>query len=95
MTSSAIRPGKFIDVEGIDGSGKQTQVSLLACALESRGFSVLSTGFPQYNSWFGKMVGQFLNGDLGPLDTVDPHFAALLYAGDRFEGKGPMIEALE
>jgi len=56
------------------------------------GHSVYSTGFPQYDSWFGKMVGQFLNGDFGPLDTVDPHFTALLYAGDRFEAK-PKLEA--
>ena len=41
------------------------------------------------------MVGQFLNGDLGPLNTVDPHFAALLYAGDRFECKQPIVAALE
>jgi dTMP kinase len=53
----------------------------------------LSTGFPQYNSWFGKMVGQFLNGDFGP--HQDPHFTALLYAGDRFESKGPIVSALE
>ena len=87
--------GTFIAVEGIDGSGKQTQVRLLARALESRGYQVLSTGFPQYGSWFGKMVGQFLNGDLGPLSSVDPHFAALLYAGDRFECKQPIVAALE
>ena len=87
--------GTFIAVEGIDGSGKQTQVRLLARALESRGYQVLSTGFPQYDSWFGKMVGQFLNGDLGPLSSVDPHFAALLYAGDRFECKQPIVAALE
>jgi len=85
--------GKLIAVEGIDGSGKQTQVRLLSQALESRGHRVLSTGFPQYNSWFGKMVGQFLNGDFGP--HHDPHFTALLYAGDRFECKGPMVSALE
>jgi dTMP kinase len=87
--------GTFIAVEGIDGSGKQTQVRLLARELESLGYQVLSTGFPQYGSWFGKMVGQFLNGELGPLRSVDPHFAALLYAGDRFECKQPIVTALE
>jgi dTMP kinase len=86
--------GTLIALEGIDGSGKQTQARLLAGELESCGHQVLSTGFPQYGSWFGKMVGQFLNGDLGPLDSVDPHFAALLYAGDRFECKQPIVETL-
>ncbi len=87
--------GTLIAVEGIDGSGKQTQVRLLARELETRGYQVLSTGFPQYDSWFGKMVGQFLNGDLGSLNSVDPHFTALLYAGDRFECKQPVVSALE
>jgi dTMP kinase len=85
-------PGKLIAVEGIDGSGKRTQVELLTLTLKARGHSVYSTGFPQYDSWFGKMVGQFLNGDLGALESVDPHFTALLYAGDRFEAK-PKLEA--
>jgi dTMP kinase len=85
-------PGKLIAVEGIDGSGKRTQVELLTLTLKARGHDVYSTGFPQYDSWFGKMVGQFLNGDLGSLETVDPHFTAMLYAGDRFEAK-PKLEA--
>jgi len=84
--------GKLIAVEGIDGSGKRTQVDLLTKALASRGHSVYSTGFPQYDSWFGRMVGRFLNGELGRLETVDPHFSALLYAGDRFEAR-PKLEA--
>jgi len=84
--------GKLIAVEGIDGSGKRTQVELLTNKLRALGHSVFSTGFPQYDSWFGKMVGQFLNGELGPLESVDPHFTALLYAGDRFEAK-PKLEA--
>lgn len=94
LASTMALSGKLIAVEGIDGSGKRTQVKLLAEALASRGHSVFSTGFPQYDSWFGKMVGQFLNGDLGPLETVDPHFTALLYAGDRFEAKSGLEAAL-
>lgn len=86
--------GKLIAIEGIDGSGKHTQVRLLEHELKSRGYAVYPTGFPQYESWFGKMVGQFLNGELGPLDKVDPHFSALLYAGDRFEAKGKILAAL-
>src|SRR5437667_90944 len=85
-------PGKLIAVEGIDGSGKRTQVERLTLGLQARGYSIESTGFPQYESWFGKIVGQFLNGDLGSLENVDPHFTTLLYAGDRFEAK-PKLEA--
>jgi len=79
--------GILIAIEGIDGSGKHTQAKLLEHALSSKGHSVYATGFPQYDSWFGSMVGKFLNGDYGALGTVDPHFSALLYAGDRFEAK--------
>lgn len=40
-------PGKLIIVEGIDGSGKSTQIDLLKKWLESQGFSVF---FTQWNS---------------------------------------------
>src|SRR5512147_1807221 len=36
-------PGKLIIVEGIDGSGKSTQISLLKKWLESQGLSVVFT----------------------------------------------------
>ena len=86
--------GRLIAIEGIDGSGKRTQLDLLERALLGACVAVYSTGFPQYDSWFGKMVGQFLNGELGSLESVDPHFSALLYAGDRFEGKPQLESAL-
>ncbi len=88
------KSGSLIAIEGIDGSGKHTQAKLLEHSLRSSGFSVYSTGFPQYDSWFGQMVGKFLNGDFGPLESLDPHFTALLYAGDRFEAKSQLESSL-
>jgi dTMP kinase len=45
--SSRKFPGKLIIVEGIDGSGKSTQLSLLSQWLRSRGFGVV---FSEWNS---------------------------------------------
>jgi dTMP kinase len=84
--------GKFVVLEGIDGSGKRTQLDMLARALTSRGVPLTQVGFPNYEGFFGKMVARFLNGDFGPLQAVDAHFSALLYAGDRLESR-PAIEA--
>jgi len=88
-------PGKLIAIEGIDGSGKRTQLDLLEKALAARGLFTYSTGFPQYESFFGKMVGRFLNGDFGDVENLDPRLTATLYAGDRFEAKPILCSALE
>lgn len=84
--------GKFIVLEGIDGSGKRTQLEMLARVLVSRGIAFTQISFPQYDGFFGKLVARFLNGEFGSLGAVDAHFSALLYAGDRLEAK-PQIEA--
>ena len=84
--------GKLIALEGIDGSGKRTQLDLLAHELGRRGLPIWRISFPRYESFFGKLVARFLNGDFGSVDQVNPHFSALLYAGDRLEGK-PEIES--
>src|SRR6202043_4286485 len=84
--------GKLIVIEGIDGSGKRTQLEMLARSLSERSVPLSQISFPRYDGFFGKLVARFLNGDFGPLEAVDAHFSALLYAGDRYEAK-PKIES--
>jgi dTMP kinase len=86
--------GKFIVLEGIDGSGKRTQLDLLAPALAARGMAATQMSFPHYDGFFGKLVARYLNGEFGSLADVDPHFSALLYAGDRLEARARIESAL-
>lgn len=85
---------KFLAIEGIDGAGKRTQIDLLCKLLRKRGVAFTRFSFPRYTSFYGRMVGQFLNGAFGRLADVDAHFSALLYAGDRLESKLELEQAL-
>ena len=93
LTSNPMPPrGKFIVLEGIDGSGKRTQLDMLARAFASRNVPLAQISFPRYDGFFGKLAARYLNGEFGSLEAVDAHFSALLYAGDRLEAK-PKIES--
>lgn len=85
----------LIAIEGIDGSGKGTQAKRLYDGLVADGISCCLLSFPRYEATlFGRAIGDFLNGRFGTLEQVDPHLAALLYAGDRFESRDTLQTAI-
>lgn len=78
---------KIVAIEGIDGSGKDTQARLLKSELEQNGLRVLLRSYPVYASFFGKQIGEFLSATAttDSAATVDPKSMALWYALDRWK----------
>ncbi len=71
--------GKFITFEGIDGSGKSTQLRMLANELRVRGFNVLPTCEPGGTPMGRRLREAFLETE----ENVAPLAELLLFAADR------------
>ena len=77
---------QFMVIEGLDGSGKSTQIERLLDYLESEGVRHQYLHFPRTeDGYYGELVARFLRGDLGPLESVHPYLVALIYAGNRLD----------
>lgn len=77
--------GKFIVIDGTDGSGKATQTELLAKRLKKEGYSVKVFDFPQYGQKSAGLVEEYLNGKYGDAKAVGPERASIFYAVDRYD----------
>jgi len=71
----------FLTLEGIEGSGKSTQASLLADALRSRGREVLLTREPGGSPVGGALRHLLLSGEYSPSSRCE----LLLYGAERAE----------
>lgn len=90
------RQGKLVVVDGTDGSGKGTQTKLLLDYLEKRGEKHKYIDFPRYyTSFHGKMVGRYLSGEFGSLESASPYLSSLFYAMDRLTARDEIVDWLE
>ncbi len=79
--------GKLLVIDGLDGSGKATQRSLLEKRLCREGHQVRGLSFPNYDSPSSALVKMYLAGELGKkADDVNAYAASTFYAVDRFAG---------
>ncbi len=74
------RPGVFITFEGVEGSGKGTQVQMAAAYVRSLGRDVVVTREPGGTGFGDRLRDTILNPATG---TVDPRAEALLFAAAR------------
>lgn len=87
--------GKLIVIDGADNVGKATQTALLVERLRTEGKKVGTLDFPRYEvNTFGKLIRECLMGQRGDFLTIDPKIASTLYAADRFESKGALVELM-
>lgn len=75
-----IKKNAFIAFEGTDGSGKSTQIALLANALEEAGIRVALTKEPT-DADIGKLLRSYLKGER----ITDHRAIAPLFAADRLD----------
>lgn len=76
--------GKLIVIEGLDGSGKETQSNLLEKRLLQEKVTARRISFPDYASRSSALVQMYLGGELGGLDEVNVYAASSFYAVDRY-----------
>ena len=77
--------GKLIVLEGLDGSGKSTQLDLLPENLKKAGIDCKKVSFPDYDNPSSTLVKMYLAGDFGkkPGD-VNAYAASTFYCVDRY-----------
>ena len=80
--------GKFITFEGIDGSGKSTQLRMLSGDLRSRGVDFITTHEPGGTPLGRRLREAFLETE----ETVAPMAELLLFAADRAQHVEFMIK---
>ena len=77
--------GKLIVIEGLDGSGKSTQLDRLPEGLKAKGYDCRTVSFPNYEDDSSALVKMYLAGQFGTRpDDVNAYSASSFYAVDRF-----------
>lgn len=87
--------GKLITVEGLDASGKRTQVKNIEDYIREQGYKIKTFSFPQYENPIGKVISSYLRGDFGNIDSVPYELICIAYAADRAQASREIKSLLQ
>ena len=90
-----MQKGKFIVLDGGDGSGKGTQTRLLVSRLKEEGYKIEMADFPQYGTWSCHFVERYLRGEFGKAHEINAKKGSLFYALDRYAASFTIRKWLE
>ena len=77
--------GKIIVIEGLDGSGKQTQSERLYNRLIAEGYNVKKIAYPRYENPSSSLVKMYLSGEFGKdANEISPYISSTFFAVDRY-----------
>lgn len=77
--------GKLVVLEGLDGSGKSTQIDCLMRRMSESGRECRRIKLPDYEDPSSTLVKMYLNGEFGAqAEDVNAYAASLFYAVDRY-----------
>lgn len=86
--------GRFIAIEGGDGSGKGTHSELLLQHTITLGMNATKISFPRYGNDSAYYVEKYLNGAYGKANDVPADLGVLPYAIDRYAASADLRLAL-
>ncbi|OGY61758.1 MAG: hypothetical protein A3H06_00630 [Candidatus Colwellbacteria bacterium RIFCSPLOWO2_12_FULL_44_13] len=89
--------GKLVVFEGVDGSGKNTQLELLTRRLEEKGIKFKTIAFPRHGNPAACFIDKYLQPShpYGEPKTIPAEVASMFYALDRYDASFEMKKWLE
>ncbi len=86
--------GKLLVIDGLDGSGKSTQLDMLSSYLTNKNIDFKQISFPDYDQPSSALVKMYLGGQLGGSPSaVNAYAASSFYAVDRYASYKTFWEA--
>lgn len=87
--------GLFLNLDGSDGTGKETQHKLTIARFEAGGIPYEAFDYPRYGEPSAYFLEKYLKGGYGTMGDLDPRTRAVFFGMDRFEGSAGINRALQ